>query len=201
MALRDQLERWISGLRSKVANMVLKALIQSVDDTKDIQLVHVTALAGEEDNKVERVQNYGFTSSPPEGSEVIMVAIGGNRDHPVVIVADSGEHRKKGLASSGVAMYHKDGAYVYLKNDGTMEIKADGKDISIIGGKVIADASIVQLGGTTGLKKLITEDILTSMGVHTHLFPATPPNNPTGPPTYVPPLATPGIKTVNTEAK
>lgn len=43
--------------------------------------------------------------------------------------------------------------------------------------------------GENSLKALVTEDVFTAMNTHTHLFPASTPNAPTGPPTYVPPLS------------
>lgn len=201
MSFADNLERWIAGLRAKVSNMVLKALIQNVTDSSDIQLVKVSVLANELDDKVERVQNYGFTSVPPAGGEAIVLSVGANRDHPVVIVADSSQDRKKGLNSGEVAVYHKGGAYILFKSDGTIEIKATGKDINIVGGKIIADASTVQLGGTTGLNKLIDSRLIALYNVHTHTGGTIPPSGLTGPPQV--PLGPPTspVETTNTEAK
>jgi phage baseplate assembly protein V len=183
--------------------MVLKAIVRGVNDGNNIQLVHVTMLAGEEDSKVERVQNYGFTSSPPVNGEAIILAVGGDRDHPIAIAVDSGADRKRGLVNGEVAMYHKDGAYTLFKSDGTIEIKADGKDVKIIGGTVIADASSVKLGGTTGLQKLIDKRLEAAYNAHVHTGGTIPPNGWTGPPTIgigdTPPAIP--VSTSNTEAK
>jgi hypothetical protein len=73
-------------------------------------------------------------------------------------------------------------------NNNTISIKNNG-DIEIDGGnKIIVKANGDIELGTTGLKKLITQDIITAMTVHTHSG-VTAGGGVTGPPTYVPPLS------------
>jgi len=197
MDLHETFNRWIQPLKSRVSNMILKSLLVNVDDSNQIQLVKLSALAGEEADFVERVQNYGFTSVPPKDADAVMVAIGSDRDHPVVIAADSGEFRKKGLQNGEVAVYHKDGSSILFKANGDIEVDAAGNKVNMTGGEVIADANSVKLGGTSGLKKLIDDRLITAYNAHTHPAPGgatSAPSVPLGPPT------TP-VSTTNTEAK
>jgi phage gp45-like len=86
--------------------MVGKALLASVYDNKEIQLVKISGLDSEVLDNVERIQDYGFSSVPPVNeSEVIFIALGGNRDHAVAIKVDSGKYRPKANAQGVVTMY------------------------------------------------------------------------------------------------
>lgn len=110
----------IKPLASKLAGVVFRAIIDSVDDSSGIQVLKITGVDGDDHEGIERLQSYGFTSVPPSGSEAIVVCQGGNRANMVVVVADSRGSRKTGLASGEVAMY-SDGSYVLLKSGSEIE--------------------------------------------------------------------------------
>lgn len=144
----------------KLANRIFmlfgKALVDTVDDTTKIQLVKISGLADEVQDKIERVQNFGFTSNPPSGSESLIACIGGNRDHTVVIASDSSEFRKKNLKPGECAVYDKNGNYIYLKENGSVEITASGG--------VMIDGDVEINGNLT-----VTGDIETTGNVSTAL--------------------------------
>lgn len=109
----------------RIQMMIAKALVKSVDDTGDIQLVKIAAQDGVVQDKVERIQNFGFTSRPPADSEAIALYLQGNRDHGVVIACDSGASRITGIESGDSVMYSAHGDKIHMKkrgiffNDGT----------------------------------------------------------------------------------
>jgi len=119
------------GIRARIHMMLGMATIDTVDDTTDIQLVKINGLSEEIQEGIERVQNYGLTSNPPQESECITNSMSGNKDNTKVVGCDSGKYRKKNLKTGEVALYHKDGNFVYFKEDGTLHISAsDGVTIS-----------------------------------------------------------------------
>jgi phage baseplate assembly protein V len=129
------LDRMPRPLRVRLANLVARAVVSLVYDAKKMQALQVTVLDGETRDAVERFQNYGFTSVPLEGAEVILLCAGGRREHAVAIAVDDRRHRLKGLADGEVALYHKDGAKVLLKSDGSIEISPkSGSDVVLAGG-------------------------------------------------------------------
>jgi phage baseplate assembly protein V len=129
------LDRELRKLRVRLANIVARAVVSLVDDAKKMQALQVTVLDGETRDAVERFQNYGFTSVPLDGAEVILLCAGGRREHAVAIAVDDRRHRLKGLADGEVALYHKDGAKVLLKSDGSIEISPkSGSDVVLAGG-------------------------------------------------------------------
>ena len=129
----------ISKLSTRVKNSTGKMLIDNVKDNNEIQLVRITssieADANEDEesdvqDNVERIQNYGITSNPPRGSETVVVNIGGNKDHTVAIVTDSGEFRIQSLESGEVCIYSRFGQKILLSNTGDIVIN-DGTDSAV----------------------------------------------------------------------
>ena len=71
----------------------------------------------------ERFQIYGFSSHPRKGADALVLAVGGVRQHSIVLVDDR-RHRMKNLEESEVALYRGNpNQYIKLKADGSIEIK------------------------------------------------------------------------------
>lgn len=119
--LRSVITQMIMPLRNRVYTMITRAVIETVKDSGNMQLVKLTLLAGETRDDIERFQNFGFSSNPPDGSECVAVAIGGNRDHLIVIVADDRNTRIKDLLKGESVQYNDKGDKWHIKNDGTLE--------------------------------------------------------------------------------
>src|SRR5688500_9420098 len=122
--LLQQLGHLLRPLRVQLANMVARAVVQVVDDGAAMQKVQLGVLDGEDIDDGERFQQYGFTSVPLAGAEAVVVFPGGDRGHPLVVVVDDRAYRLTGLAAGEVAVYHKDGAKVLLKEGGDIEVTA-----------------------------------------------------------------------------
>ena len=130
----------IRKIINRLKNSVSQALLAAVKDSEGLQVVKVEGYADEIADGIERIQNYGLTSNPPKGSEAIVVNIGTNSDHGVVIAMDSATYRKKNLKPGEVAVYDKNGSYILLKEDGTIEINPS-KDYTIISDKIMLGGS------------------------------------------------------------
>lgn len=119
---------------AKIALMVGRAVLRLADDTSELQRIQLEALPGEVRDQVERLQQYGFTSVPLNGADVIILAIGGRRQHPIAIAVDDRRNRKRNMVSGEVAIYTDEGDYVHLKrgriveiNTATLVVKASTK--------------------------------------------------------------------------
>jgi len=119
--IADVVSRKLMPLRNRVYTMITRAVLETVNDSEKMQLVKVSLLAGETRSDVERFQNFGFTSFPPDGAECVAVAVGGNRDHLIIVVADDRATRLKDLAKGESAQYNSRGDKWHLKKDGTLE--------------------------------------------------------------------------------
>lgn len=160
--------RMIRPIKVRLYNMISRVVIESINDADGIQVVKLSALAGEERTDVERFQDYGFTSNPLPGSEGIVICPQGNRDHMIVIKIDSREFRLKGLANGEVAMYTDEGDKIHFKRGGIIDI----------------DTKTLELGRGTLEKILNGETFQAFFNIHPHLgnlgAPTGPPITPSG---------------------
>lgn len=114
-------------MRRRLALMVGRCVLLTVNDSSQIQQLQVRALAGEELDRVERHQEYGFTSRPHPGAEGVMVSVGGLRGHSLVIAVEDRRYRLSGLQAGEVALYDDQNQAVHLKRSG-IEITTQGPD-------------------------------------------------------------------------
>ncbi len=121
MNLRS-LQKLIAPLTRRVRLMVARGVVKLVYDDLKAQGIQVSLLNGEVKDKVERFQEYGFTSVPHEGSEAIMVSIGGNRDHGIIIACEDRRYRLKGLQAGEVALYTDEGDYIKLARNNIIDV-------------------------------------------------------------------------------
>jgi len=121
----NPVRRAIDGLKA----MILKSLIQAVDDSTKLQLVKASLLADEDQEDIERVQEYGMTSNPPLESEAIVVQCAGASDNLVCLKVDSAAHRVRDLSTGEVCIYSQHGQTIKLNTAG--ETVFNGGDIGV----------------------------------------------------------------------
>lgn len=106
MSELSTLSRFVRPIVNRIKNMIGKCILTVIYDNNHIQLIKVDGFESETLDGVERLQDYGFSSVPPVNkSEVLLLAIGGNRDHCVAVKADCGRYRPKGNDEGVVTMY------------------------------------------------------------------------------------------------
>jgi len=118
----DAMQRMIRPLKTGLSNLVARAVVNLVDDSKKMQTLQLSVLTEETREGVERAQNYGFTSVPLAGAEAVVLFVGGRREHGLAVAVDDRRYRLTGLQPGEVALYHKDGASVVMKADGSIEV-------------------------------------------------------------------------------
>jgi phage baseplate assembly protein V len=115
----------IRGIHRRVMNMVARGVVEQSDDEPGMQQLQVSLLRDEGKVKVERMQNYGFSSNPPVDTETLVVFIGGGRDHGVIVGTDDRASRFTGLEPGEVAVYSNEGDSIVFKRDNTIELHSD----------------------------------------------------------------------------
>lgn len=130
----DAINKFMEDIKNRTRLMVGRAIVNLVSDAGNIQTMQLQCLYDELLDKVERIQNYGFTAVPKPGAEAIVLSIGGMRDHNIVIACDDRRYRLKGLQSGEVAIYTDEGDCIILKrsrniemNTQTLTVKASTK--------------------------------------------------------------------------
>lgn len=109
-------------LQRRIHNMVARGVITALKDSEGLQLLQATLTSDEVMDGAERLQEYGFTSNPPLGSEIVALFLGGGRDHPVVLAVDNRAFRLTDLDSGDSAIYSLLGNFIKTKADGAIEI-------------------------------------------------------------------------------
>lgn len=108
------LAKLIAPLKRRVMLMVGRAVLTAVNDGTKVQAVQAKLNADEVGEDLERYQEYGLTSVPFVGSEGVVVFVGGNRAHGIVIATDDRTNRPKSLNPGDVCLYTDKGERVYL---------------------------------------------------------------------------------------
>ena len=130
-------------VRQLMRNGVSRAVLNVVDDDGNMQRVQISLLEDEVIDDVERFQDYGFTSAPEEGAEAAVVFVGADRSHPIVVVADDRRVRKKGLKPGEVAVYHKNGDFIHLKNGNEIEVKTNTFNVNCTTATIAAESEVM----------------------------------------------------------
>ncbi len=130
---------------SRLLNMIAKAVPRRLSDLGKRQTMQVEVTRGELIDDIERMQNYGYTSSPPLGGTDCLVAfLGGNREQGVVIVAENRQYRLTGLESGEVALFDDLGNVVKLGRS-AIEVQAVTQ-ISLTAPTIQIEGNIVHTG-------------------------------------------------------
>ncbi len=164
--------------------MVGRAVINLINDGLKMQELQVTLLADEVRADVERFQEYGLTSHPVPGAEAVMVSVGGNRDHGIVIAVDDRRYRLKSLTQGEVALYDDQGQAIHLKRnkvihiygcdevwvDAAVKVLVTAPEITCTAsGKFQVNSSVINLADDRdSLRALIDERLISLFNNHTH---------------------------------
>lgn len=116
-----------SRVVDRVMALVVRGLVEYVNDSDEMQLVKVSTTANEVTDDLERVQPYGLTTVPPKGSEAVILFLNGDKQQGVVIACDSAVNRPNGLAENDVEIYSAHGQRILLDVTGHVNV-GDGTD-------------------------------------------------------------------------
>jgi phage baseplate assembly protein V len=100
-------------------------------DDGNVQLLQARLGEAEVRDNLPRLAEFGFTSMPPDGSDMVVLFVGGDRSNGVVIATGHIATRMKNLAPGESALYDSLGKHVYLKAD-RIEVDAKGQLVNVI---------------------------------------------------------------------
>lgn len=155
----EQLTRLLGPLRTRVANIVARAVVTLVKDSKPLQELSLEILAGERASGVERFQNFGHSSNPPIGSEALVLCLGGARDNMIAIAVDDRATRPKTLAPGESILYAASGDFIHLKNGRTIDVVTEAFELAADDVTLTVQTSFRVVVGTSVL--LIEADKIT----------------------------------------
>jgi phage gp45-like len=138
-------------MSGRVMHMGVRFTLNKGNDNPMMQELHFDGMHGDGRDRVERMQNYGFSSTPlprdqqqqgggdsgggnggdsvkGPAAEGICMFMGGQRNHPVCIGIDDRRHRPMGLQPGENAQYDDIGQMTLLRRAFTAILSLDSKD-------------------------------------------------------------------------
>lgn len=147
--VRDQVVRAMSKVRQAFR-------ATSVSNTHGALIgVEMQGLAGESVSG-ELAQHYGFGSAPLPGAEYVVIPIGGNSNHSVVIASEDARYRLT-LQDGEVSLYTDEGDYVHMKRGRMIEVVTDDL-VFKVKNKVRFETPMVEMSGDQRVEGSIKAD-------------------------------------------
>ena len=166
-----KLQQWvlkeINKVKRMVGGVVLRTLISAVDTTDGIAGVRIEMLGDETQEGVDLMQQYGYTSSPPAGSEGIAVFPGGKRNGGVIIATENGEFRLKNLKPGETALYTQWGDKLHFKEGRIVDFETETLNIKATK-KVSIDSPAVECTGELADSVGKVSGLRTAFNTHVH---------------------------------
>ncbi|WP_454865400.1 phage baseplate assembly protein domain-containing protein [Pseudomonas hormoni] len=136
--VRDQVARVMSGFR-----LPFRAVAARNTHGKLIG-VQMEGLSGESVSG-ELFQHYGFSSAPLAGAEYLVIPVGGNSKHAVVVASEDGRYRLV-LQDGEVSLYTDEGDYIHMKRGRMIEVETDDL-LFKVKNKVRFETPLVEMSG------------------------------------------------------
>ncbi len=121
----------IERLFRRVQMMLGRGRVTHVDDTGPVQIMQATMTGLETADNRLRVAEFGFTSNPPVGSDVLALHVAGDRGSAAVIATSHQESRPRGLQPGESILYSQDGKQVYMTASGGIVVEAKWQDVTV----------------------------------------------------------------------
>jgi len=132
----------------------------TIDDSADLQVVRLEGLIGELRDGVPRLAEFGFASSPPEGSQGVAVAVGGSRENLVVVATEHRGSRRRNLPTGAAALYAAAGGTTECVVDAAGNASLLAHAVATLRGEsaVVVQASSGAVAITAGASSIIVTD-------------------------------------------
>ena len=122
MSVYSDVQRIISTLRSKVFLAIGRGTLKTSDNTKNTAKMQGEFLKGEIISDIEKMEEYGFSSNPEAGAQIVAIFVDGNREQGLAIRTHDRRYRPTDLQPGEACMYHKNGSRILMKSDGSIEV-------------------------------------------------------------------------------
>jgi len=120
-------------VEQRLANIVATGKLTYSDNSGGEQIISATLTSGEQKSDMEKIEPFGFSSSPNAGAEIVALFPGGGRSRGLIINAGGRGYRFK-AEPGGVAIYddqgqsvHLGGGNIVIKGVGDIEMETDGE--------------------------------------------------------------------------
>lgn len=115
----------------RIQMMFGRGRVTYTDDSGPVQKMQVRLSGLETSDGRLRMSEFGFSSNPPDGSDVLTLHISGDRGAGTVFATNHQQSRPTGLLAGESKLYSQDGKYVYMTASGGIVVEAKGQPVTI----------------------------------------------------------------------
>ncbi len=128
----------IERLFLRVRALFGRGRVTYVDDSGPVQEMQVRMSGLVTADSRLRVAEFGFTSNPPLGSDVLALHVAGDPAMGAIVATNHQASRPTGLVAGESMLYSEDGKQVYLTASGGIVVTAKGQDVVVNGAKNVS---------------------------------------------------------------
>ncbi len=152
--------------------MITRGVVSLADSDTMMQALQVKGVGGLPLESVEHWEPYGFTATPHEGAEALLLAAGGRVGHKVAVAVADRRYRPRELKAGEVAMFNSAGD-LFIFRDGRLCELTVGTKVTITAPEVVVAAS-TKVTLDTPLVDIPNGDLrIKGMSVYHHAHPNT----------------------------
>ncbi|HFF1434248.1 TPA: phage baseplate assembly protein V, partial [Escherichia coli] len=133
----------VQVLFRRLVSLLSVGRVTAGDDSGVVQTVQVQS-PSEVRSDTPVLQQFGFSSVLPAGTDVVVMSLAGNRSSAVVVASGHQSYRINGLSSGEVVVYNQWGQYVRLGEDGIV-VEASGQQV------LVNSATTLEVTATDGV--------------------------------------------------
>lgn len=115
----------------RIQLVVGRGRVTTSNDTGAVQMLQVRLGALETRDTTPRLAEFGFTSRPPVGSDVVVLFLAGDRSNGVAVATGHQPSRPTGLAEGECKLYDLWGKSIYLTQSSGIVIDAKGTPVTV----------------------------------------------------------------------
>ena len=164
-----------NALYRRILQLIGRGRVTSVSDAGPVQTMQAKFLNAEIHDNLARLAEFGFTSNPPDGSDIVVGFFGGDRTNGAVIATGHQPSRPTGLLAGESMLYSQDGKHIYMTSSGGIVVEAKNQMVTIndastvvvnAGTTITLNAPTSILANTPLLK--VSGDIIDNSGTNPH---------------------------------
>lgn len=144
------MKRQMQAVSRRALLTARRGVLRLIEDGGDNELprAQVEGFAGDLSARVERWEPYGFATSPAAGADALLLSLGGDTNHTVLIAVHDRRYRLS-VAGGEVALYDDQGQVIHLKRDGILIDAGGDRNVTIRGKAVTIEAETVAVTADT----------------------------------------------------
>ena len=122
MDIMGSISRATDTIRKKIFLIAGRGTLKTIVVSKNTAKAQGEFLKDETISDIDVMEDYGFSSNPEAGAQIVAIFIDGNREQGISIRTHDRRYKPTDLQPGEACMYHKSGSRILMKSDGSIEV-------------------------------------------------------------------------------